>query len=50
MVGGNPQRDVYGFRYWNKPGAFAEYLVDGPSGRLCGVVAAMVQAGFTFCG
>ncbi|KAL2793145.1 amino acid permease/ SLC12A domain-containing protein [Aspergillus keveii] len=50
MVGGNPQHDAYGFRYWNQPGAFAEYLVDGPSGRLCGVVAAMVQAGFTFCG
>ncbi|KAL3487216.1 amino acid permease-domain-containing protein [Aspergillus germanicus] len=50
MVGGNPQHDVYGFRYWNQPGAFAEYLVDGPGGRLCGVVAAMVQAGFTFCG
>jgi len=50
MVGGNPQHDAYGFRYWNHPGAFAEHLVSGPSGRLCGVVAAMVQAGFTICG
>jgi len=24
MVGGNPQKDAYGFRYWNNPGAFAE--------------------------
>ncbi|KAL3457283.1 amino acid permease-domain-containing protein [Aspergillus heterothallicus] len=50
MVGGNPQHDAYGFRYWNNPGAFAEHLVSGPSGRLCGVVSAMVQAGFTICG
>ncbi|KAL4877392.1 amino acid permease-domain-containing protein [Aspergillus karnatakaensis] len=50
MVGGNPQHDTYGFRYWNHPGAFAEHLVSGPSGGFCGVVAAMVQAGFTICG
>ncbi|KAL2826281.1 amino acid permease/ SLC12A domain-containing protein [Aspergillus cavernicola] len=50
MVGGNPHNDAYGFRYWNQPGAFAEHLVSGPSGHLCGVVAAMVQAGFTICG
>ncbi|KAE8350313.1 amino acid permease/ SLC12A domain-containing protein [Aspergillus coremiiformis] len=50
MVGGNPHHDVYGFRNWNNPGAFAEYLVSGPSGRFCGIVAAMVQAGFTICG
>lgn len=50
MVGGNPQHDAYGFRYWNEPGPFAEYLVSGSSGRFCGVVAAMVQAGFTYCG
>lgn len=50
MVGGNPQHDAYGFRYWNNPGAFVEYLVSGSSGRLCGIVAAMVQAGFTVCG
>ncbi|KAL4939693.1 hypothetical protein BDV06DRAFT_224751 [Aspergillus oleicola] len=50
MVGGNPQHDTYGFRYWNNPGAFAENLVGGASGRLCGVVAAVVRAGFTICG
>ena len=50
MVGGNPQHDTYGFRYWNDPGAFAENLVGGASGRLCGVVAAVVRAGFTICG
>lgn len=50
MVGGNPKHDVYGFRFWNKPGAFAEHLVSGPSGRFCGVLASIVQAGFTICG
>lgn len=29
MVGGNPQHDAYGFRYWKNPGAFAAY---DPSG------------------
>jgi hypothetical protein len=33
MVGGNPQHDAYGFRYWNKPGAFAEHLSSGAIGR-----------------
>ncbi|KAL5363848.1 amino acid permease-domain-containing protein [Aspergillus floccosus] len=50
MVGGNPKHDAYGFRYWNNPGAFAEHLVSGSSGRLCGVLASIVQAGFTICG
>ncbi|KAL4974025.1 cytochrome P450 [Aspergillus desertorum] len=40
MVGGYPKHDVYGFRFGNEPGPFAENLVTGPSGRLCGVVAA----------
>ena len=26
MVGGNPAHDAYGFRYWNNPGSFMEYL------------------------
>lgn len=50
MVGGNPQKDAYGFRYWNNPGPWVEHLVGGSSGRLCGIVAAIVQAGFTVCG
>ncbi|KAL4988653.1 cytochrome P450 [Aspergillus falconensis] len=50
MVGRNPEHDAYGFRFWNEPGAFAKNLVTGPGGRLCGVVAAVVRAGFTICG
>ncbi|KIW99393.1 uncharacterized protein Z518_11381 [Rhinocladiella mackenziei CBS 650.93] len=32
MVGGNPEGDAYGFRYWNDPGAFAEYITTGSMG------------------
>ena len=34
MVGGNPQHDAYGFRYWNNPGAFAEYFPQESSDNL----------------
>lgn len=29
MLGGNPIKDRYGFRYWNEPGAFAELYRPG---------------------
>jgi yeast amino acid transporter len=50
MVGGNPQGDAYGFRYWNNPGAFAEYLSSGSLGRFEGFLAAMWSASFTVVG
>ena len=50
MVGANPERDAYGFRYWNNPGAFASYLEPGSTGRLIGFLFAVIQAGFTICG
>lgn len=50
MVGGNPQGDAYGFRYWNKPGAFAEYLNTGTLGRFEGFLAALWSASFTVVG
>ncbi|KAI9737839.1 MAG: hypothetical protein M1834_009208 [Cirrosporium novae-zelandiae] len=50
MVGGNPLHDVYGFRYWNKPGAFVEHLAPGNTGRFLAIVSSMVQASFTICG
>ncbi|KAF1344758.1 amino acid permease-domain-containing protein [Delphinella strobiligena] len=33
MVGGNPEHDAYGFRYWNRPGAFAENVTTGSRTR-----------------
>lgn len=50
MVGGNPQHDVYGFRYWRSPGPFAEYMVAGRLGRFHGFLSALWSAVFTIVG
>ncbi|KAL4864019.1 hypothetical protein BDV12DRAFT_206043 [Aspergillus spectabilis] len=50
MVGGNPQGDAYGFRYWNNPGAFHEHLSTGTLGRFEGFLAAIWSASFTCVG
>ncbi|KAK1145252.1 hypothetical protein N8T08_004405 [Aspergillus melleus] len=50
MVGGNPQRDAYGFRYWNHPGAFAEYRSTGNLGRFEGFLSCLWSAAFTIVG
>ncbi|KAE8370690.1 amino acid permease/ SLC12A domain-containing protein [Aspergillus caelatus] len=50
MVGGNPHRDVIGFRYWNDPGAFVSHLVPGDTGRFLGVLSCMIQGAFTMVG
>ncbi|KAI9736211.1 MAG: hypothetical protein M1834_001096 [Cirrosporium novae-zelandiae] len=50
MLGGNPEHDRFGFRYWQNPGAFAEYIATGDEGRFLGFVACLVQAAFTIAG
>ncbi|KAK1963819.1 amino acid permease [Colletotrichum eremochloae] len=50
MVGGNPQHDAYGFRYWKNPGAFSEYLTQGDTGRMEGFMGALATATFTIVG
>ena len=50
MVGGNPERDAYGFRNWQNPGAFAEYLRTGDLGRFEGFLAALYNASFAVVG
>lgn len=50
MVGGNPQGDAYGFRNWQRPGAFREYIGTGDLGRFQGFLAAVYSAGFTVVG
>lgn len=50
MVGGNPQHDAYGFRYWSNPGAFAEHHSTGSVGRFEGFLGALFSAGFTVVG
>lgn len=49
-MGGQPCREVIGFKYWHNPGSFGEYLVEGPTGRFLGFWAAMVQACFAYTG
>lgn len=50
MVGGNPQHDAYGFRYWNDPGAFAEWFTTGNIGRFLGFAMCLSQACYTIAG
>jgi len=50
MVGGNPKRDAYGFRNWNNPGAFAEYITTGTLGKFQGFLGSLWSAAFTIVG
>lgn len=46
--GGPAQQSRLGFRYWNDPGAFIPYLVNGSLGRFLAFWTAFVRAGFAF--
>jgi yeast amino acid transporter len=50
MLGGNPVHDRFGFRYWQKPGAFAELYYSGSLGRFLGFLQCLIQASFTIAG
>ena len=50
MLGGNPLHDRFGFRYWNDPGAFAEFYKAGSQGRFLGFLQCLIQASFTIAG
>ncbi|KAJ5812408.1 hypothetical protein N7474_008709 [Penicillium riverlandense] len=50
MVGGNPLGDRFGFRYWNEPGAFAEYYKPDSLGKFLGFLSALITASFTIAG
>jgi yeast amino acid transporter len=53
MCGGNPQKDAYGFRYWNNPGAFAEHPLKNSTGSLArfeGFLSCLWSAAFTVVG
>lgn len=49
MVGGNPQRKVYGFQHWKEGGLMKEYLVSGSTGRFLGWWNVLIYAAFA-CG
>jgi amino acid transporter len=50
MVGGNPQHDAFGFRFWKDPGPFVELYTTGSLGNFNGFMAAMNKACFTIAG
>ena len=50
MLGGNPQHDRFGFRFWRDPGAFAPLYKDGALGRWLGFLQCLIQASFTIAG
>ncbi|KAF2970775.1 hypothetical protein GQX73_g2761 [Xylaria multiplex] len=49
-VGGNPQHDHFGFRYWYSPGAFAEYYTTGSLGRFQGFLQCLIFASLAVAG
>jgi len=50
MLGGNPERDRYGFRYWKTPGSFAALYYDGKLGRFLGFLQCLIEAAFIIAG
>ncbi|KAK2748967.1 hypothetical protein FQN57_007250 [Myotisia sp. PD_48] len=49
-LGGGPDRDRKGFRFWKDPGAFNTYIMDGAPGRFLAFWSTMVQATFAYLG
>lgn len=50
-LGGGPNHDRLGFRYWNDPGAMKTYVSsDANTGRFLGLFSVLVNAAFAFGG
>ncbi|KAI0669962.1 amino acid permease [Trametes maxima] len=50
-LGGGPNHDRIGFRYWKDPGPFVQYdKIQGAKGRFLGWFAVLTQAAFSFIG
>lgn len=47
-LGGGPNHDRLGFRYWIKPGAFNNYILTGPAGNFLAFWKVMLLAAFSF--
>ncbi|KAL1882874.1 hypothetical protein Daus18300_000512 [Diaporthe australafricana] len=48
MLGGGPNHERLGFRYWYDPGAMNESLVSGASGRFVAFLRVWILSGFSF--
>lgn len=46
--GGGPHHDRLGFRYWQKPGAFAYHITSGSTGRFLDIWTGVIKGGFAF--
>ncbi|EGG06395.1 uncharacterized protein MELLADRAFT_36184 [Melampsora larici-populina 98AG31] len=50
-LGGGPNHDRIGFRYWKNPGPFVQFLgIQGVTGRFLGFWSALIQATFSCIG
>ncbi|KAK7694580.1 hypothetical protein QCA50_001766 [Cerrena zonata] len=50
-LGGGPNHDRIGFRYWKEPGPFAQFNgISGSTGQFLGWWSVMTQAAFSFIG
>ncbi|EEA25380.1 proline-specific permease, putative [Talaromyces marneffei ATCC 18224] len=47
-LGGAPNHDRIGFRYWNDPGAFNTTIETGSTGRFLAIWSVLVSAGFSY--
>ncbi|KAK7417301.1 hypothetical protein QQZ08_011681 [Neonectria magnoliae] len=50
VLGGNPEHDRIGFRYWKNPGAFNEQYVEGGPGRFLAIWGVFITAAFAIEG
>ncbi|KAE9962514.1 hypothetical protein BLS_000227 [Venturia inaequalis] len=49
-LGGGPNHDRTGFRYWKNPGGFHAYIMTGSAGKFLGFWSSMVTAVFAYLG
>ncbi|KAF8185733.1 amino acid permease [Pholiota molesta] len=50
-LGGGPNHDRLGFRFWKEPGPFVQYAkIGGSKGRFLGFFAVLTQAAFSYIG
>jgi amino acid transporter len=50
-LGGGPNHDRIGFRYWKNPGPFVQYNgISGATGRFLGAASVATQAAFSYIG
>lgn len=50
VLGGGPDHDRKGFRYWKNPGAFKTYIEEGDTGRFLALWSTFVSATFAYLG